>query len=127
LKYVKVAGIACGLIYFLIGTAFSFTLGNEDFWSGVAVYLALFLLPLPIVLAAVWFPRHAGKALIACAAVSVTVSMANIVSSGNAPNLAGLLKFMMYHVPHLVFGVAYIRTGAAIRTQGMRPKDFHDR
>ena len=113
MKYIKVAGIAWGLIYFVIGAIFSFTLGSNDFWSGAAVYLALFLLPLPITFVAVWFPRIAGTALIACAAVSVAVSVVSVISSGPAPNFAGLCKFTMYHVPHLVFAVAYIKFGRA--------------
>jgi len=111
MKYLKVAGIAWGLIYFVMGAIFSFTLGSIDFWSGATVYLALFLLPLPIAFVALWFPRIAGLALIACAAVSVTVSVAVAISSGLAPDFAGLCKFTMYHVPHLVFGMAYIMAG----------------
>ena len=113
MKYIKIAGVAWGFIYFVIGVIFSFTLGSIDFWSGAAVYLALFLLPLPIAFVAVWFPRIAGLALIACAAVSVTISVVVAISSGSTPDLAGLCKFTMYHVPHLVFAAAYIKAGRA--------------
>jgi hypothetical protein len=112
-KYIKIAGVAWGLIYFVIGAILSFTLGGNDFWSGAAVYLVLFLLPLPIAFVAVWFPKIAGMALIACAAVSVTVSVVDVVSSRSAPDLAGLCKFSIYHIPHLVFAVAYINAGRA--------------
>ena len=111
MKFIKVAGIVWGLIYFVIGAIFSFTLGANDFWSGVAVYLALFFLPLPVALAAVWFPGIAGKILIACAVISLTVSAISAISSGTTPDLAGLCKFTMYHVPHLVFALAYIKAG----------------
>lgn len=111
MKYLKVAGIAWGLIYFVIGAIFSFTLGSNYFWSGAAVYLALFLLPLPIAFVGVWFPKIAGITLIACAAISVSVSVAVAISYGSAINLAGLCKFTMFHVPHLVFAVAYIKAG----------------
>ena len=111
MKFIKVAGIVWGFIYFVMGAVFSFTLGANDFWSGAAVYLALFLLPLPIAFVAVWFPRIAGTALIACAVVSVTVSAIFAILSGATPDLAGLCKFTMYHVPHLVFALAYIKAG----------------
>jgi len=113
MKYINIAGIAWGLVYFLIGAMFSFTLGSNDFWSGAAVYLALFLFPLPIAIIAVWFPRTAGKALIACAAVSVAVSALSVVSSRPSTDLAGLCKFTMYHVPHVVFAIAYLKAGRA--------------
>ena len=111
MKLIKVAGIGWGLIYFAIGAVFSFTLGNNDFWSGAVVYLALFLLPLPISIVAMWFPRIAGVALLACAVVSVMVSAVAVISSGPAPDLAGLFKFAMFHVPHLVFALVYIKAG----------------
>jgi hypothetical protein len=117
-KYIKIAGVAWGLIYFVIGAIFSFTLGSIDFWSGAAVYLALFLLPLPIALIAVWFPRIAGLALIACAAVSVTISVVVAISSGSAPSFAGFCKFALYHVPHLVFAAAYIKAGRESKNAG---------
>lgn len=115
MNYVKVAGIAWGLIYFVIGAAFSFTLGSKDFWSGLFVYLALFLLPLPIAIVALWLPRFAGAALIACVAVSVTVSFANVASSGPMPDLAGQFKFTMFHVPHIIFAAAYLKGGGTGR------------
>jgi len=111
MKYIKIVGVAWGLIYFVIGTIFSFTLGSNDFWSGATVYLALFLLPLPISFAAMWFPKIAGLALIACAVVSITVSVVTAISIGTAPDLAGLCKFALFHVPHLVFAAAYIKVG----------------
>jgi hypothetical protein len=113
MKYLKVAGVAWGLAYFVIGATFSFTLGSNCFWSGTAVYLALFLLPLPIAFVGVWFPKIAGTALIVCAAISITVSAVAVISSGSTTNLAGLCKFTMYHVPHVVFAVAYLRAGRA--------------
>ena len=111
MKPIRVAGIAWGLIYFAIGIIFSFTLGGDDFWSGAVVYLSLFLLPLPIALVALWFPRTAGTALIGCAVVSITVSAMGATSSHQTPDLGGLFKFTMFHVPHLAFALAYINTG----------------
>jgi hypothetical protein len=113
MKYLNIAGVTWGLIYFAIGAIFSFTLGSNDFWSGAVVYVALFLLPLPITFIAVWFPRIAGVALIVCAAVSVTVSAVDVITSGSAHNFAGICKFTMYHIPHCVFAAAYIKAGYA--------------
>ncbi|MFZ0303078.1 MAG: hypothetical protein WAL75_10345 [Terracidiphilus sp.] len=113
MKYIKIAGAIWGFIYFVIGAKFSFTLGGIDFWSGVTVLLALFLFPLPISIVAVWLPKIAGRALIVCAAVSITTSVVTVTSQGNAPNLAGLCKFVMFNVPHLVFALAYINAGQA--------------
>jgi hypothetical protein len=115
MKNIKIAGVAWGLIYFVIGAIFSFTLGSMDFWSGAAVYLTLFLLPLPIAILSVWFPRVGGVALIACAAISITVSVIVGISSGTAPNLAGLCKFTLFHVPHIVFATAYINAARTLK------------
>jgi hypothetical protein len=105
----------------VIGAIFSFTLGSNDFWSGAAVYLALFLLPLPIAFIAVWLPRVAAIALITCAAISVTVSAVISISFASTPDLAGLCKFTMFHVPHLVFAVGYIKASKAPDSGEERP------
>ena len=114
-KYIKTAAVALGLIYFAVGAVFSLTLGGNDFWSGAAVYIALFLLPLPISIVGVWFPKIAGFALIACAATSVTVSVVTAISTGTTPDLAGLCKFTMFQVPHLAFALVYVKAGPASR------------
>ncbi|MDR3412320.1 MAG: hypothetical protein P4L87_15500 [Formivibrio sp.] len=66
MKYLKVAGVAWGLIYFVMGAIFSFTLGSNDFGSGVALFLSTYFLSLPIAILAVWFPRIAHTALLIC-------------------------------------------------------------
>jgi hypothetical protein len=109
MKFVKSIGIAWGLVYFVIGAMFSFTLGSNDFWSGVAVYLALFLLPLPIAFMALWFPRIAAAGLIGCVVLSVCVSAVSVMRSGPAPDLPGLCKFAMLHIPHLIFAALYTK------------------
>ena len=109
MRLIKIAGIVWGIIYFVIGAVFSFTLGGRDFWSGAVVYVALFFLPLPIAVVAVRFPRPAAIALIVSATVSVAVSVVSIISQGARPDLAGLCKFTMYHVPHIVFALAYFK------------------
>jgi hypothetical protein len=118
MRVMKALGIGWGLVYFMIGVVFSFTLSSRDFWSGAIVYLALFLLPLPIACVAVWFPRFAGMALFLCALVSITVSVISAISSGSATDIAGICKFAMYHVPHFVFAVIYIKTGRAMKGVG---------
>jgi hypothetical protein len=47
--------------------------------------------------------------------LSVTVSVIAVISSGPAPDFAGLCKFTLYHVPHFVFGVSYIKMGRALK------------
>lgn len=108
MRFARAAGIMWALIYFAVGVVFSFTLGNNDFWSGVAVYLTLFLLPLPATIMAVWLPRVAAGTLIACVVVSVCVSVVSAVRSGVVPDLHGLCKFVLLHVPHLIFAACYM-------------------
>jgi hypothetical protein len=109
MSFVKGAAIAWSVIYFIIGAVFSLTLGSNDFWSGAAVYLALFLLPLPIAFIALWFPRIAGAALVGCVVVSVCVSTVSVIRSGPAPDLLGFCKFAMLHIPHLIFAAVYAK------------------
>jgi hypothetical protein len=107
MKVIKILGTVWGFIYFAIGFVLSFTLSSNDFWSGVAVYLALFLLPLPITFIAVWFPRIAAVALTSCAVVSICVAVIAVITSGPAPDFLGACKFAMLHVPHLWFAALY--------------------
>lgn len=111
MKLIKSCGVVWGIIYFLIGAVFSFTLGSNQFWAGATVYLCLFLIPLPISVMAFWFPRISGVTLIVCAAVSVIVSGISAAVSGPVPDPAGLFKFAMFHVPHLVFAAIYLKAG----------------
>ena len=54
MKYLKIAGIVWGLIYFAMGALKSFTFNSNDTWASAALLFALFLLPLPITVIAVW-------------------------------------------------------------------------
>lgn len=112
MKLIKACGVVWGIIYFLIGAVFSFTLGSNQFWTGATVYLCLFLLPLPISVMAFWLPRLSGVTLIVCAAVSVIVSGISAVLSGPVPDPAGLFKFIMFHMPHLAFAAMYLKSGS---------------
>jgi hypothetical protein len=115
MTYIKVAGIGWGLIYFAVGAIKSFTLNGNDTWASVALLFALFLLPLPIAVIAVWFPTVGGKALLGCAAINV-VAVAAVVVAGHSypvPDIAQFIVFMMlYDIPHLFFGITYLRTRA---------------
>jgi hypothetical protein len=117
MKYLKVAGIAWGLIYFVVGALKSFTLGSNDFWTGAAFFLATFLLPLPIAIVAVWFPKTAGGTLFVCVAVSVSAAALDLGPSHFVPNLANVCIFLtyitLYNLAALVFAVAYIKFGRA--------------
>lgn len=112
MNLIKACGVIWGIIYFLVGAVFSFTLGNNQFWTGAIVYLGLFLLPLPISVIAFWLPRISGVALLVCAAVSVIVSVVSAVLSGPVPDPAGLFKFTMFHVPHLEFAAVYLKAAS---------------
>jgi len=116
MKYLKIAGVAWGLIYFATGAIKSFTLNSNDTWASVALLFALFLLPLPITVIAVWRPRVAGKALLACVAVNV-VALAAVVVARHTYPLSDIGQFIvfivLYDLPHLFFGVSYVRAGRA--------------
>jgi ABC-type multidrug transport system permease subunit len=129
MKLIKIAGIAWSLIYFVIGAIFSFTLGSNEFWSGAVVYLTLFLLPLPISFVALWFPRIAAAALISSVFVSICVSAVSVFASGPAPDLPGLCKFALLHIPHLCFAALYTKLAQSSRGAYAedRPSDLFQR
>jgi hypothetical protein len=108
MKYVKVAGVAWGLIYFVMGAIFSFTLGSNDFWSGVTFFLSTYFLSLPITILAVWFPRVAGTALLICIAISVASIAVAVPEKGMS-----VLSIAINDIPNLAFAVAYIMLGRA--------------
>jgi tryptophan-rich sensory protein len=116
MKYLKIAGIVWGLIYFAMGALKSFTFNSNDTWASVALLFALFLLPLPITVIAVWLPKVAGKALLACIAVNVVAVVAVVVARHTHPlsDIGQFIVFIvLYDLPHLFFGVSYIRSGRA--------------
>jgi hypothetical protein len=118
MKYLKVAGTAWGFIYFAVGAIKSFTLNSNDTWASVALLFALFLLPFPLAISAVWLPRISGEALLGCVAVSIA-SVISVVVSRHAYPLADIDRFIgsiaLYSLPHLFFGVAYINAGQSRR------------
>lgn len=114
MRYIKAAGIVWGLVYFVIGAMKSFTLGSNDDWTSVALLFALFLLPLPIAVIAVWFPRTANKALFGCVGVNM-IAVAAVVVARHASPLADIGRFIvfivLYEIPHFFFGVTYLKAG----------------
>lgn len=118
---INVTAIIWGTIYFFIGAAFSFTLGSIGFWNGATVYLALFLLPLPISVAAIRFPNAAGIALICCAATSISVAVAYGLSTDAPSSFLGFCKFLGWHVPHILFAVFYMRQAKSNDYVGRSP------
>ena len=63
MTYLKIAGLAWGLIFIGVGYIMAFA-GRIDF-SGIVFLGGTFLLPLPVSVVALWFPRMAGGALLA--------------------------------------------------------------
>lgn len=112
MKYLKAVGIAWGIFYFTLGAIKSFTLNSNDTWASLALLFALFLLPLPITVAAVWLPKTAGKALLGCVAVSALAVTSVVVARHTYP-LTDIGRFILfiafYNIPHLFFGVGYLR------------------
>jgi hypothetical protein len=116
MKYLKRWGIAWGLFYFGFGAVKSFTMNSNDTWASVALLFGLFLLPLPIAVMAVWRPKLAAKALFVCVAVNVVAVTAVIVARHTyaLSDIGQFISFIvLYDLPHLFFGVSYIRFGRA--------------
>ena len=118
IELLNLAGVAWGLIYFGIGAISSFTLNSIDFWSSVAGLFVIFLLPLPIAVAAFWFPRVAGIALIVCSAIGVVIA---VLLFGIKDTVTASPGIRLY-IPHLVFAVTYILAGQTTKSsEAARP------
>ncbi len=121
MKNLKVFGILWGLVYFTVGAVKSFILNANDTWSSVVLLFALFLLPLPITVMALWLPRLAGKALLGCIAVNVVAVVAVVITRHASPfsEIGQFAMFItLYDLPHLFFGVAYLSSERAPRDDG---------
>lgn len=121
MRFIKIAGIIWGLIYFAMGAMKSFTLNSNDRWASVALLFGLFLLPLPITIIAAWFPKIGGLALWGCVAIDV-VSVADVVVLRHSYPVSEIGHFIvfiaLYDIPHLAFGWGYLRAGPASRDAG---------
>jgi hypothetical protein len=106
MKLVTVIGITWGIIYFVFGLLSSFTINSIDTYSSIALLVLTFLLPLPLTVAAVWFPKTAAVALILCVPISgaIFLLLYGVRETGTAFSRG-------FYVPHLILGVAYIVLG----------------
>jgi len=112
-KVFKYIGVAWGVIYLGVGVLGSFTINNIDTYASITLLGLTFVLPLPITVAAVRFPKSAGIALILC----VVASAATFFFLFGVKDTTTALSTGFY-IPNLVFGVAYIMAGAV-------PKETH--
>jgi ABC-type Mn2+/Zn2+ transport system permease subunit len=74
MKFVKAIAILWGMVYVVVGLLKAFTLNSVDFWASIVLLLSLFLLPLPLAIAAIWLQKSAGFALLACVAVGLVAA-----------------------------------------------------
>jgi hypothetical protein len=110
-KYLKIAALVWGLVNVPIGYFLGFTLGRRDFWSGVTFLVALFVLPFPITVLALWRPKLAGGALLGCVAVSFAGLLAAVIPEGefSLARLAKIIFFtLLYGLPHICFAIGYM-------------------
>ncbi len=114
MTFVKALAVLWGLVYFALGYLKAFTLNSVDFWTSTVLFFSLFLLPLPIVIAAVWLQRPAGFALVFCAVVSLgaaLVAAATRASTSSSDKVTFLASITMWLIPHLVFALVYLLAG----------------
>jgi F0F1-type ATP synthase membrane subunit a len=107
MKVLKYIGIAWGLVYLVVGILSSFTINNIDTYSSIALLALTFLLPLPITVAALWFPKTAGAALI----LSLAIGVATLVHLTGFKDAATASPGIWLYILHFLFGVAYIIAG----------------
>jgi hypothetical protein len=107
MKSIKVASIAWAVIYFVVGAVKSFTLNSNDTWASLVLLFGLFLLPLPITLLAVWFPKFGGVALLGCVALNA-IAVADVIVARHSYPVSEIGHFILftvlYNIPHLFFG-----------------------
>jgi hypothetical protein len=111
LNYVNILALVWALVYFVVGLLKGFTVNAIDFWISLVLLFSLFLLPLPITIAAIWFQRVAGSALLLCVAASFIAAMFASASrpSGSLSDRVTFIAFIaMYSIPHVVFATTYI-------------------
>ena len=114
MTFVKALAILWGLVYFVLGYLKAFTLNSVDFWTSTVLFFSLFLLPLPIVIAAVWWQRPAGFALLFCAAtsfVAALIAATTRATGSTSDRLTFLAAIIMWLIPHLVFALVYLLAG----------------
>jgi hypothetical protein len=106
MKLLKFLGIAWGIAYFVVGVLSSFTINSIDTYSSIALLTLTFLLPLPLTVIGVWFPKTTGVALILCVMVSGAIFLFLYGAKDTATAYS-----KGFYIPHMVFGVAYLLAG----------------
>jgi hypothetical protein len=116
MKFVKGLALLWGVSYFVVGLLKAFTLNSVDFWTSVVLLFCIFLLPLPVAIAAIWLQKSAGFALLACVAVGlVAAGVAAVIraSASQRDRLIFLASIAMWMIPHMIFALAFILTASA--------------
>ena len=102
-----------GLIFIGVGYVMAFA-GRIDF-SEILFLGGTFLLPLPVSVVALWFPRIAGSTLLAWVPFSLLTVGVIVISHHQFP-WADYTRFILtttaFNIPHLLFGIAYRRVAA---------------
>jgi hypothetical protein len=113
MKFVKAIAILWGMVYVVVGLLKAFTLNSVDFWASIVLLLSLFLLPLPLAIAAIWLQKSAGFALLACVAVGLVAAGVVAVtrpSASQSDKVIFLASIAMWMIPHVIFALAFILT-----------------
>lgn len=108
MKYVRGIEIAWGVVYFGIGLVSGFKLNGVNFGISVTLLMAMFLLPLPIAIVSLWFPRVSSVALLLCPLASFVAAFEYVAAStwmSNGDAIQALAAVAVCHTPHVVFGI----------------------
>ncbi len=116
MKSLKYIGIAWGFIYLVVGVLSSFTINNIDTYSSITLLALTFLLPLPVMVAALWFPKTGGTALI----LSLVTCIVTLIHLTGLKDTATASPGIWLYIPHLIFGAAYIIAGFASKNANSR-------
>ena len=111
MRLLQVAGIAWSLIYLVTGYIKAWTLNGNDSFDSTIVLLALFVLPLPLTLMAVWLPKLAGRGLLLCIALCFAGASAFAIRRAVSFTDYGIFlgHLAAYNLPHIFFGIAFLR------------------
>ena len=114
LKYIKVAGIVWGLVYFSLGAINTFLLDDNATWTSVVLAFTLFLLPISSAVVALRRPKAAGGLLLGCVAINVVALSAKTISwYVYYHSFSGIFQYLgfiaLYNIPHIFFGIVFTR------------------
>ena len=102
-KAILWAGIAWGIIVFVVGFFASFSIGANDTVVSVISFLLIFSLPIVASIAARWIPLVSGVALL----VSVVVVLIWFYATGSMMDVLRVLS-RVYLWFHVLFGILFI-------------------